>query len=168
MRRALAVVALVACKSTPREAAPPDPPLAAPSPPVDAAALAADASPAWAALADMPHVDPVRVIHLPTQATVPRFDVAGPVIAGDLAIVASSQFGFVAVDWRTGALAWSKPAGARIAPPIVVGRTAFLLGECTAPATIPDGRDLLGCLRVVTFSGTEQAYLAVHGPSSVV
>ena len=57
----------------------------------------------------MPHVEPVRVIHLPTQSTIPRFEVAGPVIAGDLAIVASSQFGFTALDYRTGTIAWTMP-----------------------------------------------------------
>lgn len=114
----------------------------------------------------MPRVEPVRVIHLPTQSTIPRFEVAGPVIAGDLAIVASSQFGFTALDYHTGTIAWTKPSGSRIAPPIVVDDLAYLIGECTAHVDVPRDHDLLGCMRIVTLAtGTDRAYIAVHGPT---
>ena len=68
-----------------------------------------------------PTVDPVRVIALPARPDVPRFDVGGPVIAGDVAVVSSSQLGFAAIDWRRGALVWTRPAGLHVAPPIAHG-----------------------------------------------
>ena len=77
------------------------------------------------------------MIALPARPSVPRFDVGGPVIAGDIAVVASSQFGFLGVDYRRGQIAWTKPAGEHVAPPVVVGSGIALLGDCVNP---PDGR----------------------------
>ncbi len=162
-RAALLGLALVACKTraaVDKGGPGPQPELAQPADagrPIDGPATA------WPELADLPPVEPLRIVHLPTQAKLPRFEVAGPVIAGDVAIVASSQFGFDAVDWHTGALAWTKPAGSRVAPPIVVGNHALLIGECPTAIDVPAGHDLLGCLRTVTFAGVDQAYIAVHG-----
>jgi hypothetical protein len=131
-------------------------------PVVPADALSIDAPPPWPELAGLRRTEPVRVVALPTKPDQPRFDVGGPVIAGDVAVVASSQFGFVAVDWRRGAIAWSKPAGLHVAPPIALTRSSVgLIGDCTNP---PDATDrLLGCLRVVTAAGADEAYIAIHG-----
>jgi len=120
-----------------------------------------DAPSPWARLAAFPVTDPVRVIALPARPDVPRFNVGGPVIAGDVAIVSSSQFGFAAVDWRRGAVVWTKPAGLHVAPPIARGDTAILIGDCINPPDVTD--TLLGCLRVVTASGADQSYAAIHG-----
>jgi len=94
------------------------------------------------------------------RSDVPRFDVGGPVVAGDVAVVSSSQFGFIAVDWRRGALAWTKPAGLHVAPPISKGedraREVILIGDCVDPPDVPAGETLLGCLRVVTAAGTDE------------
>ena len=128
-----------------------------------------DAPGPWSALATFPVAEPVRVIALPARPDVPRFDVGGPVIVGDVAIVSSSQFGFVAIDWRRGALAWTKPAGLHVAPPIIQrtgqgagpGAGAILIGDCINPPEVND--TLLGCLRVVTQAGADQSYAAIHG-----
>src|SRR5258706_15563402 len=96
----------------------------------DAAVIvAADAAAGWKELADYPHAQAVRVIALPAKSDVPRFDVGGPVIAGDLAIVSSSQLGFAAVDWRRGTIAWTKPTGEHVAPPLVRDRSIVLVGD---------------------------------------
>ncbi|MGE0398166.1 MAG: hypothetical protein AB7T06_15800 [Kofleriaceae bacterium] len=122
----------------------------------------------WAALAELPRASVDRVITIPTRPSVPRFTVGGPVVRDDLAVVSSSQFGFAAVDWRRGGLVWTKPAGIKVAPPVVNGDTFVLIGDCVSPPAIPDGEMLLGCLRVVTANGTDQAYLAIHGPAAAV
>jgi hypothetical protein len=132
---------------------------AAPLKPRDAAAV--DAASAWPELATFPRVEPVRVIALPVRSDVPRFDLGGPVVLGDIAVVASSQFGFLGVDYKAGHVAWTKPAGARVAPPVVVGGSVVLVGECLNAQPVAD--TLLGCLRVVTATGGDQGYLAIHG-----
>jgi hypothetical protein len=156
---ALLTLAFVACKAKP---APEGVPTA---PPHDAAVRDAgppsDAAGPWPQLASLPLVDPVRVIVLPVRPDVPRFDVGGPVIAGDVAVVSSSQFGFAAVDWRRGTLAWTKPAGLHVAPPVVKGGSAILIGDCLDPPEVTD--TLLGCLRVVTATGSDESYAAIHG-----
>ena len=162
---ALALALTGACKprrGVPLDGAPPRPTDAAPrgdAPTLDAAPSAA-AGP-WSRLAPFPAVDPVRVIALPTRPDVPRFDVGGPVIAGDVAILSSSQLGFAAIDWRRGAIAWTRPAGLHVAPPAVTPEGVILIGDCIAAAQVPD--TLLGCVRVVTPSGVDQGYAAIHG-----
>lgn len=111
----------------------------------------------------------MRVVALPTRPDVPRFELEGPVIAGDLALVSSSQFGFAAVDWRRGALAWTRPAGLHVAPPIASDTTAILVGDCVFPPALDKTRgQLLGCLRLVraprkAAPAADQLYGAVHG-----
>lgn len=122
----------------------------------------------WPELASRPHVEPVRVINLPSKASVPRFTVGGPVLVGELAVVASSQFGFAAVDYKRGQLAWTKPAGAHVAPPVVIDGNVALIGDCVNPPDVPDGDTLLGCARVVTATGADQAYVAVHAKAATV
>ena len=159
MKRVALLLALASCKA--RRDLPPDDPEVpiVPIAPHDAAP--ADAPAAWPELADFPHIEPTRVIALPVRADAPRFEVGGPAISGDLAIVASSQFGFVAVDWRRGTIAWTKAAGAHVAPPLVTHGSIVLIGECLAPPAATD--DLIGCLRLVTAGGADQAYVAIHG-----
>lgn len=131
-------------------------------------AAAADAASSWPELAMLPAVEPVRVIALPARPDVPRFSVGGPVIAGDVAIVSSSQFGFIAVDFRRGQIAWTKPAGAHVAPPQVLDHQAILIGDCINPPDVGTHDTLLGCMRVVTAAGADIAYLAVRGKSKAV
>src|SRR5215468_3773170 len=100
-------------------------------------------------------------VALPARPDVPRFDVGGPAIAGDVAIVSSSQLGFAAVDWRRGALVWTRPAGLHVAPPVDSPQGVILISDCTAPVEVADA--LLGCIRVVTRSGIDQGYAAIHG-----
>jgi hypothetical protein len=124
----------------------------------------ADVAKPWPELEGYPRVDAVRVVALPAKVDLPRFDVSGPVIAGDIAIVASSQFGFLGIDWRSGTVAWSKPAGIRVAPPAVLADGKVVLaGECANPPQIPDAEFLVGCVRVVTANGTDVAYTAIRG-----
>jgi hypothetical protein len=115
----------------------------------------------WPRLATFPIVDPVRVIALPARGDVPRFDVGGPVLAGDVAIVASSQLGFAAVDWRRGQLVWTRPAGLHVAPPVTSPQGVILISDCAAQVAVTD--TLLGCIRVVSPAGIDQGYAAVHG-----
>lgn len=126
-------------------------------------ARSTDASSAWPELAGFPLTEPVRVIPLPVQASTPRFDVGGPVLAGDVAIVSSSQFGFVAVDFRRGQIAWSKPAGLHVAPPLARGSDVILIGDCVNPPDIPEHERLLGCVRAVAPTGADLGYVAIHG-----
>lgn len=137
----------------------------APVPAIPGDAGASDAGSPDAAgpaqLAEFPKALPVRVIELPARRSLPRFDVGGPVIVADVAVVSSSQFGFAAVDWRTGQLAWTKPAGLHVAPPLAHGDTAILIGDCLSPPDLDDV--LLGCLRVVSASGADRSYTAIHG-----
>jgi hypothetical protein len=156
----IALLALVACKGKTA----PKRDDASVAPPADATAE----SKPWPELAELPHVEPDRVVHLPSKANVPRFTVGGPVLAGELAIVASSQFGFAAVDYKRGQLAWTKPAGAHVAPPLVVESNVVLIGDCVNPPDVPDGDTLLGCARVVTSTGSDQAYVAVHAKADAV
>jgi hypothetical protein len=135
------------------------PPLADAGPGPDAGT--SDAPAAWPQLAGLPATEPVRVIGLPARPDVPRFDVGGPVIAGDVAVVSSSQFGFAAIDWRRGTLVWTRPAGLHVAPPIATTGAAILIGDCINPPEVPD--TLLGCMRVVTPAGADQSYAAIHG-----
>jgi hypothetical protein len=134
--------------------------------PLDAAI--ADAIGAWPELAELPSTVPVRVIAVPSRATAPRFDVGGPVLVGDLAVVASSQLGFAAVDFRRGQLVWTKPSGAHVAPPQIVGGNVVLIGDCVHPPEIPAGETLLGCVRVVTPTGADVAYVAIRGKQQAV
>lgn len=145
---------LVACRGkhlAKHDAAPVAPP---PPAPIDAAG-------GFPELSAITHVEPVRQIALPARPDVPRFDLGGPVIAGDIAVVASSQFGFLGVDYEAGHVAWTKPAGAHVAPPVIVGGSVVLIGECLSSQPVKD--TLLGCLRVVTPTGADQGYLAIHG-----
>ncbi|MGN6109962.1 MAG: hypothetical protein ACTHU0_32955 [Kofleriaceae bacterium] len=166
MHRWIAIAALcAACKGRDEPTpTPPPSPVAAPAPaPADATRATPDAPTAWSKLDDYPRIDPARVIALPARPDVPRFDVGGPVLAGDLAVVSSSQFGFIGADWRRGAIAWTKPAGAHVAPPAVRGGELVLIGDCLAPPAIPEGQLLLGCLRIVSPTGVDRLHAAIRG-----
>jgi hypothetical protein len=117
----------------------------------------------FAELAKLPTVEAVRVIALPVKDSAPRFTIGGPIVLGDLAVVSSSQFGFAAVDFRRGQLAWTKPAGSHVAPPLVVDGNLVLVGSCSNPPDVPENEQLLGCMRVVTPTGADQAYIAIRG-----
>jgi hypothetical protein len=130
---------------------------------------AGSGSATWPELASFPLIEPERVVALPTQQSTPRFDLGGPVALGGVAVVSSSQFGFVAVDYKTGQIAWSKPAGLHVAPPITrAGGTFLLIGECFAPPPVPAGQTLLGCARTITPAGVDQGYIAIHGDAKTV
>jgi hypothetical protein len=160
---AIALLALAGCRSKRKHDDPmPEPPVVPNTP------IVVDAAKPWPELEGYTRVQPERVIALPARNDVPRFDLGGPAIAGDLAVVSSSQFGFVAVDWRKGTVAWSKPAGTHVAPPLVLDRGIVLIGDCVNPPAVPDREQLVGCLRVVTPAGTDQAYIAVHGRPKAV
>lgn len=160
----LAVLLLVACSSKAKAPKRDDAAVAATR---DAASADADTAP-WPELAHLPIVEPVRVIALPARPDVPRFTVGGPVLAGDVAIVSSSQFGFIAVDYRAGQIAWTKPAGSHVAPPQVVDGHVVLIGDCVNPPEIEDGETLLGCMRVVTPTGADEAYVAIRGKAKAI
>ena len=156
MKRAVPLVlALASCKSKPAAVVDDATP---------AHAVAADAGPKdFAELASFPHVDAVKTVALPVKTTTPRFDVGGPVLAGEIAVVSSSQFGFVAIDYHRGQIVWTKPAGLHVAPPLARSTGFVLIGECLTPPEVPDGRQLLGCARTVTPTGSDQSYVAIHG-----
>jgi hypothetical protein len=155
VKRLFLVAALASCKGKQAHRYDDAPPA-----PRDAAAVA-DAY-RWPELKDLPVIDEVRTITLPAKTSTPRFTVGGPVIVGDLAVVASSQFGFIAVDYKTRQIAWTKAAGAHVAPPVVIDGNVVLIGDCLTPPDIPDDETLLGCARVVQPAGQDQAYVAIH------
>lgn len=147
------------CKAK-RKQAPPSPA------PLDAAAPTTPATDAPARLwttefTQLPWVDATRIIKLPLRADQPRFDVVGPILFGDLAVVGSSQFGFAAVRWRDGTTAWTKPAGLHVAPPLIVDDNLLLLADCVKPPTIDESQELLGCLRTLNRSGNDLSFAAV-------
>jgi hypothetical protein len=152
---AIICMALAACGG--KHAGEDDPPA---PPPRDAARAPADAA-GWAELAPYTQVQPVHVLALPVKKDAPRLDVGGPALAGDVAVVASSRFGFVAVDYHRGQIAWTKPGGPRVAPPLVIGGNVLLIADCAMkPAP---GEVVLGCLRAVTPTGSDLGYVAIHG-----
>lgn len=129
-------------------------------PPRDAAPP--DAAATWPELASLPRATGVRTVALPAKSDTPRFETVGPVLAGDdLAIVGSSQFGFAAIDLAAAKLAWVKPAGLHVAPPIVGDASVYLIGDCVSPPAVTD--KLYGCLRTVTKAGADESYVAIHG-----
>ena len=132
--------------------------------PRDATAIVSDAiaaiDAAPAVLAEYPRVDALRTVTIPTAK--PGAEGVGPMIAGELAIVGGS-FGFAAIDYQRGGVAWTKPAGAHVAPPLVHGSSIVLVGDCERFEPVPDGEQLLGCMRVVTTTGSDEAFLAIHG-----
>ena len=131
------------------------------APPAPRDARVVDAA-TWPELASFPPIQPVRVVALPVKTATPRFQLGGPVIAHGVAVVASSQFGFVAVDIHGGQIAWAKPAGEHVAPPLVLGDDILLIGECAGQVDVPATDRLLGCLRAVTPTGSDHAYFAIH------
>jgi hypothetical protein len=160
VRAVIVGLALVlGCKSK-REPTPDEP---VPSPIATDARPAIDAAKPWPELDGYPRIAPARVIAVPAKPDVPRLDVGGPVIAGEVAVVSSSQFGFAAIDWRRGTVVWTKPAGERVAPPLVINDEVVLIGDCANPPQIPSGEQLVGCLRIVTPTGTDVAYSAIRG-----
>lgn len=166
MRAALAgaLALAVGCKSKPIDEPMPEPPLV----PDAKVAVPVDVAEPWRELEGLPRVSAERVIALPAKPDTPRFALAGPVLAGDLAIVASSQFGFLAADWRKGSIAWTKPAGTQVAPPVVVDGDVVLMGDCARPPVVGDREVLVGCLRVVSAAGVDRNYVAIRGkPRSV-
>lgn len=146
------VLALIACKARPAGVVHDDAAPATREPLLDAAPDP---------LAAYPQVDALRTLAIPT--TKPRGDEVGPTIAGDLAIVGASGFGFAAIDYARGAVAWTKPAGARLAPPLVHDGNVLLVSDCERYTPVPDGEALLGCLRVVTTTGADVSFVPIHG-----
>lgn len=160
---ALALLAF-GCKSKRMDDPMPEPPVI-----VDAAVVVpADVTKPWPELESYTRVLPERVIALPAKADTPKFSLGGPVLVGDLAVVSSSQFGFVAVDWRRGSIAWTKTAGTYVAPPIRIEDSLVLIGDCAKPPAVGDREVLVGCLRVVTTTGIERAYIAIRGKPRAV
>jgi len=131
-----------------------------------AGVLHGDAAPKrgeWAELARFTKTEPVHVVALPVKTTTPRFDVGGPALANGIAVVSSSQFGFVAVDYRNGQVMWSKPAGLHVAPPLSRAGTFVLVGECLQPPEMKGEDLLLGCVRTVNTTGGDVNYVAIRG-----
>ena len=122
----------------------------------------------WPGFEKLPIVAPLRTINLPSRPDQPRFDVVGPVVVGDIAVVGSSQLGFAGVDWKRGGVVWTKPAGARLAPPVVDGEDIYLIADCSSAPPVPTNEILLGCLRTVTALGADEAHIAIHGKAKLV
>lgn len=160
MRWSITLLVALGCKSKKLDEPMPEPPLVP-----DAAVVAppGDAPKGWPELEGFTRVQPERVISLPAKPDMPKFALGGPALLGDIAIVSSSQFGFVAANWRTGAIAWTKPAGSQVAPPVVVDDDIVLMGDCVKPPAVADREVLAGCLRVVTRGGTDRTYVAIRG-----
>nr|HPH69949.1 hypothetical protein [Kofleriaceae bacterium] len=134
---------------------------------LDAAAPSVDGGPTrnWTtALGELPWINATRLIKIPVRADQPRFDVVGPVVVGDLAIVGSSQFGFAAIRWTDGSTAWTKPTGLHLAPPFVLEDNVLLIADCAKAPVIDESQVLLGCLRTVSGTGNDLSLAAIVAP----
>jgi hypothetical protein len=153
VNRVVVALALVACKGRPEARV------------FEDAAPRQEAAPSaeWLELARFTKTAATHVIPLPVQTTIPRFDVGGPALANGIAVVSSSQFGFVAVDYRSGQVMWRKPAGLHVAPPLARAGTFVLVGECLQPPELKGEDRLLGCVRVVNATGGDLSYVAIRG-----
>lgn len=120
-------------------------------------------------LADLPRTRALRILELPARIDVPRFDVHGPVLfpsEPDLAMVATSQLGFYAVNWRTGKPAWIRPAGTHLAPPAVLPTgDVVLLGDCAIAPEVEE--HVLGCARVISAAGSDRSDGVIVGPAAL-
>ena len=115
-------------------------------------APSAPPAPKWPELADLPEASPWKIVELPiADPSATDTTEGGPLIVDQLAIVATSRAGFVAVDLTTGAVSWSRRAGARVAPPVARGDRALLIGDCPPgpPPTLGSDEIALGCFDVV-------------------
>ncbi len=160
--RGFLLVALLGCKSKRIDEVMPEPPIV-PDAGIVAVTPPGDAPNPWPELEGFTRVQPERVIALPAKPDTPRFALGGPALLGEIAIVSSSQFGFVAADWKQGSIVWTKPAGSQVAPPVVVDQDIVLMGDCAKPQAVGDREVLVGCLRVVTRGGTDRTYVAIRG-----
>jgi hypothetical protein len=50
----------------------------------------------------------------------------------------------------------------------VLDGSVVLIGDCVNPPDVKDGETLLGCMRVVTPTGADQGYVAIHGKAKLV
>ena len=120
----------------------------------------ADASSdAFAPLDGLPKIRPRWTRTLPEQP-VPAIDVHGPRIVDGVAVVAGSAIGVVGVDVGKGEVLWSRPAGARVALPALLGTKLLVAGDCMLPV---DGDHIVGCYEVI-----DPRKLAVYGYGSIV
>jgi hypothetical protein len=149
-------IAVAACKGGAKPAPPPV---------IDAPPIAAiDAAPIWPELDGLPHVGPTLTIELPTKTMEPLVSLVGPVVAGDLAVVGSSQFGFAAIDWHTGKVAWRRETGPHVAPPVVHADGVLVVGECPTAGPQPKTKDVVvGCWWIVAPHGLDLAAGRIAG-----
>ncbi|HTJ45043.1 MAG TPA: hypothetical protein VL463_23205 [Kofleriaceae bacterium] len=127
--------------------------------------------PLWPELADLPSASPWRIAELPISApTAAPVASYGPLVIDQIAIVATSRAGFVAIDLTTANVMWSRPAGPRVAPPAADGVRAVLAGDCaTQPRPVAAGEIALGCYDVVDPANVaDERGGFVHGAKKVV
>jgi hypothetical protein len=122
----------------------------------------------WTSQYSLPWIDAGKVVKLQVSNSAPLFDAVGPVVDGDVAIVGTSQLGFVAMRWRDGTIAWTKPAGLHLAPPIFKGEHWHLISECPRAIAEDQSQIILGCLRVVARNGSDVAFLAIVGEAKAL
>jgi hypothetical protein len=133
---------------------------------------AAPPAPRWQELADLPDTAPWKIVELPlADPGAAEATAGGPLIVDQIALVATSRAGFVAVDLTTGAVVWSRRAGPRVAPPLARGDRAILIGDCppTPPPALAPDEIAVGCFDVVdpVHVADEKAGV-VHGPKKAL
>jgi hypothetical protein len=114
--------------------------------------------------------EPVWLIHVPDTPGMPVLETAaGPVLAGDLVLVASSAIGFAAVDRATGALRWQRRGEEQPQRPIVRGTVALLPGRCAAVIDeAPADQPVAGCVDEVELHSGElrqRRWVVAPGPA---
>jgi hypothetical protein len=136
----------------------------------DAAPPATDAAPAvWPELAALPRTAPDLVVEVPgSRRGIAPSSLVGPVVAGDLAIVGAAPRGFTAIAWRTGAIAWTSPAGARLAPPVPHPTGVVLVADCVDAPLVPADQRVAGCWHVVSFGGRDFGHGVITGPAALI
>ena len=145
---------------------------AASPPPSDAAQSPTPAPATWPELADLPPGQPWRIVDLPlADPAAPASASGGPALVDQIAVVATSRAGFVAVDLTTAQVVWSRRSGPRVAPPVADGARAILVGDCPpgSPGKLGAGEIVLGCFDIVdpVHIADEQAGV-IHGAKAAV
>lgn len=156
-RACVALAMLAACRGESRERPAPAPAATEPAPDEPGAAGGAGPEPAW-------------VTRVPATPGMPVLEAAeGPVLAGDLVLVASSSIGFAAVERATGAVRWQRRGEEQPQRPIARGDLALLPGRCAAEIDdAPPSRPVAGCVEEVALASGELArrrWVIAPGPT---
>jgi len=121
------------------------------APPPAPATDAAPGDPAWRALDGFPHAQPRWHVTGIQDPLALALDAHGPLVLGDVAIVAASGIGAMGVDLKRGEILYQRAQGTHVALPAPIAPGQVLtVGDCLAPVDVPAGQALIGCYSVLS------------------